>query len=63
MTSGECFFSMRFLPAMVLTFLLLMFFFYYLEGQSYGNWGIFNMMKARKETLSVRVMEETEGNM
>lgn len=36
---------------------------YYLEGQSYGNWGIFNMMKARKETLSVRVMEESEGNM
>ena len=36
---------------------------YYLDGQSYGNWGIFNMMKARKETLSVRVMEESEGNM
>ncbi len=36
---------------------------YYLEGQSYGNWGIFNMMKARKETLSVQVMEESEGNM
>jgi two-component system sensor histidine kinase YesM len=36
---------------------------YYLEGQNYGNWGIFNMMKARKESLSVRVMEESEGNM
>lgn len=35
---------------------------YYLEGMSYGNWGIFNMMKARKEDLSVRVMEESEGN-
>lgn len=35
---------------------------YYLEGMSYGNWGIFNMMKARKEALSVRVMEESEGN-
>lgn len=36
---------------------------YHLEGQSYGNWSIFNMMKARRETLSVRVMEESEGNM
>lgn len=35
---------------------------YYLEGMSYGNWGIFNMMKARKEALSVRVMEDSEGN-
>ena len=36
---------------------------YYLSGKSYRNWGIFYNMKESKEAISIRVMEESEGNM
>lgn len=35
---------------------------YYLDGKSYSNWGIFYTMKENQEEVSIRVMEDTEGN-
>ena len=36
---------------------------YYLSGKSYSNWGIFYTMKESRDAVSIRVMEESEGNM
>jgi len=36
---------------------------YYLSGKSYKNWGIFYTMKESQDAISIRVMEESEGNM
>lgn len=36
---------------------------YYLSGKSYQNWGIFYTMKESQDAISIRVMEESEGNM
>ncbi|MFH5836927.1 sensor histidine kinase [Proteiniclasticum sp. C24MP] len=36
---------------------------YYLSGKSYSNWGIFHTMKESRDAVSIRVMEESEGNM
>ncbi|WP_312652791.1 histidine kinase [Proteiniclasticum sp.] len=36
---------------------------YYLSGQSYSNWGIFHTMKVSQDPVSIRVLEEYEGNM
>ena len=36
---------------------------YYLSGKSYQNWGIFYTMKESQDAISIRVMEEAEGNM
>lgn len=36
---------------------------YYLSGKSYRNWGIFYNMKESQDAVSIRVMEESEGNM